>query len=121
MDRAGTTRGHRGKGPVQHFAYLRGIRDAAGGTECCDHRLLVGQLVQEAPARAQAALAVDARYHQHRHRIFACLRHGRDGVGQARPGDDQRHAGFACGAGIAIGHEGAALLVPRGDMPNRTS
>ena len=121
MDGAGAAGGHGGKGPIQGFGDVRRVGDAPRGAKRGNHCLLVGQFVQKAPALAQGPPPIDARDHQHGDRIFARLGHGGDGIRQAGAGDDQGNAGLAGGAGIAIGHERAALFVPRRHMAHRAA
>ena len=47
----------------------------------------------------------------HRHRVHVSGRDARDRIGGARSGGDEHNAGFARGAGIAVGHVGRALFV----------
>ena len=121
MHRAGAASGHGGKGPIQRLSHLGRVGDLAAGAKRADHRLLVRQFVQKAQPLAQTGAAVHAGNHQHRHRIFAGLRHGGNGIGQPRPGNNQRDTGFTRSAGIAIGHKGAALFVARGDVAHRAA
>ena len=69
-----------------------------------------------ASAAAGVGDFVDTGNHQHRDGIGFGLRHGRGDVGHARAGDDEAHAHFARGAGIAIGHKACALFVAWGDV-----
>ncbi|MNQ79474.1 hypothetical protein D3C85_944200 [compost metagenome] len=86
-----------------------------GGDRRGNGALVLG-FVQAAPAFAEAGRVVDAGNHQHRDRIGVGLANGRRGIGHARAGDDEAHAGLATDPRIAVSHEAGALLVARQHM-----
>ena len=114
MHRSAPRGGQRGKGAVQRAGQRLGaVNPFRMQRQSGDQGALVGQFVQMAQTKPQRGAGIDARYHQHRHRISPGLPHGSQDIGHPRPGDDERHAGFARNPGIAIGHEARSPFVTR--------
>ena len=117
MDRPRTPRLQDREGTVHDSRKVRGLQQrVCHQRKRCHHGALVRQLVQLAPAMAQACACIDARDHQHRHGILIGLRHRGDRIGQARAGDHQRDTGFPGHASISVRHEPGPLFVARGDV-----
>lgn len=80
------------------------------------HALGIAQFVEEARPPAAVGAGDVAGKDEERDRIVIGLGHGREGIGQTRPGDEKGDAGTAGHAGVAVGREGRALFVAGGDM-----
>ena len=115
---------HRSAAARQHFLerarHHRGrdvrIFDAVGPFhEGAQRRQLIRHLVQMAAAFAQKLRRHLTGQAQHRLVRPECGEQGRAGIEHAGSGHHAEHAGFSGGAGIAIGHVAAGLLMPRAD------
>ncbi len=117
MHRAGTAGQENGEGTLDDERQVCGIEQGVGiEGKRLHHALLVRQFMQQPAAMAERIPLVDARDDQHGHGILPRLRHRRNGIGEARAGDDEGDARLAGDARIAVRHEARALFVARRDV-----
>lgn len=113
--RPGPPRAQRADRGAHHGRHLfRPPGQRAPGGQRGQHAGLVGQLVRQAESGAD-----EVRGHlpgQQQHRRGPAVRGGQAGERVQHPGarPDQAHPDPAGGAGVAVGHPGRGLLVPRG-------
>ena len=99
---------------------VRVVRPRAERREGGRDRWLVGDLVQAAPPPSMRRTVGLRREQEHGRRVGPGLPDRREGIGDARARDHERHAAAAARPGVAVGHEACALLVADLHVRDRT-